>query len=158
MYLIEGYGTMTDFVFLSRTGRMEAKGCAQSMVWKDARRRFYWAVRARLAQSTALDTLEAASPESTHEYRIKLLHSLASLGDAAGDEAIATALERLDLTDAVSRLKGDHLTTQLTELARHDRKSMVNGLVRFVEGLSDEEKIALRTALQTGPHPPSYAS
>jgi acetyl-CoA carboxylase/biotin carboxylase 1 len=140
---------------------MEAKGCAKSMLWKDARRRFYWTVRARLAKSRALDVIEAASPESSLDYRIQLLHTLASIDDATDNEAAAVALEGLDLTDTVSRLKGDHLATQLSEMAQHDRKSTVDGLVRFVEGLSDEEKLTLRLALQTGPRqsePPSYAS
>jgi acetyl-CoA carboxylase / biotin carboxylase 1 len=140
---------------------MEAKGCAQPMVWKNARRHFYWAVRARLAESAALQAIETASPETTLEYRKKLLHNLASYDDAADNQTVATALEALDLTDAVSRLKGDALTTQLVNLAREDRKSTINGLVRFVDGLTDEEKIALRNALQAGgrsSEPPSYAS
>jgi acetyl-CoA carboxylase/biotin carboxylase 1 len=129
---------------------MEAKGCAKPMVWKTARRHFYWAVRARLAKSTALNAIEAASPDSSLEYREQVLEKLVSLDESADNRTQATALEALDLTDAIARLKSDHIASHLAELSSHDRKATMNGLVNFVDGLSDEEKITLRNALQTG--------
>ena len=58
---------------------MEAKGCAKSCVWKDARRHFYWSLRARLARSRILAQFAEAYPESTSEYRSQVLTQLAPL-------------------------------------------------------------------------------
>jgi acetyl-CoA carboxylase/biotin carboxylase 1 len=63
-----------------RTGRLEAKGCAKPMVWPQARRHFYWAVRARVARSRALCSLAEADPNASYEYRSRLLDTLTSKG------------------------------------------------------------------------------
>ncbi|KAI0796098.1 acetyl CoA carboxylase [Abortiporus biennis] len=143
-----------------RTGRMEAKGCAKSMVWKDARRRFYWAVRAKVARSTALAQLAEASPESTAEYRERLLDTLTSIDEATERRVAAEAYESLDLRPTLSQLKADHLMRRMLTLAHEDRKATLAGLVRLVDNLAEEEKSALLTALQNSsrsPGPPSYA-
>ena len=58
---------------------MEAKGCAKPAQWKTARRFYYWAVRARLARSAALQALSEASPGATYEYRTRLLNNLTGI-------------------------------------------------------------------------------
>ncbi|TBU46750.1 acetyl CoA carboxylase [Dichomitus squalens] len=144
-----------------RTGRMEAKGCAKSMTWKDARRRFYWAVRAKVARSAALEQLAEASPESTYDYREHLLESLAGIENESDPRKIAEALEKLDLLNTLTRLKADHLARRMLELANEDKKATVDGLIRLIDNLGDEEKLALIQALQNSnrsPGPPSYAS
>jgi acetyl-CoA carboxylase/biotin carboxylase 1 len=128
---------------------MEAKGCAKPMVWKNARRHFYWALRARLAKSAALDAIEEASPDSTLEYREELVDKLASIDARADDQTAAAALEALDLTGPLSRLRGDHISSQLVDLFQSDRKGAIGGLVNFIDTLSEEDKMAIRTALQT---------
>ena len=128
---------------------MEAKGCAKPMVWKDARRRFYWSVRAKVARSAAMAQLAEASPESTYEYRTNLLESIAGIEDVTDPREIAEALEKLDLTNTVTQLKADHLARQMLELANEDKKATVDGLVRLIDSLGDEEKLALIAALQS---------
>ena len=156
---------------------MEAKGCAKPMVWKDARRHFYWAVRAKVARSAALAQLAEASPDSTYDYRLRLLDSIAGIEDVTDPRVIAEALEKLDLTNTLAQLKADHLARRMLELANEDKKATVDGLVRLIDGLADEDKLALVSALQSstrsGTHhlipsssvierssagPPSYAS
>lgn len=132
----------------SRTGRMEAKGCAKSMVWKDARRRFYWAVRAKVARSSAMAQLAEASPDSSFEYRTRLLEDLAEIESTSEPRETAQALEDLDLTNTLAQLKADHLTHQMLALAQEDRKATVDGLVRLIDHLADDEKLALISALQ----------
>ena len=79
--------------FYSRTGRMEAKGCARPATWKNARRQFYWATRARLAQTLAIAQIGDASPEMSTQQRKELLYSLAQLEDkASNDRAVAEAV------------------------------------------------------------------
>ncbi|TFY67580.1 hypothetical protein EVJ58_g1545 [Rhodofomes roseus] len=144
-----------------RTGRMEAKGCASPMVWRDARRRFYWSVRAKVAWSTLMAQLAEASPESTEEYRSTLLMRLASLEDFSDRRVMAEALEALDLTATLAQLKADHLMRRMLALAHDDRKATIDGLVRLVDNLADDEKATLIAALQNAgrsPGPPSYSN
>lgn len=127
---------------------MEAKGCAKPMSWKDARRRFYWAVRAKVARSAAMAKLADASPESTYEYRTHLLESIAGIEDVVEPRAVAEALEKLDLSNTLAQLKADHLARRMLALANEDKKATVDGLARLIENLGDEDKVALIAALQ----------
>lgn len=138
----------------SRTGRMEAKGCAKPAVWKDARRHFYWAFRARIARSAALADLAEASPDATPEYHANLLSSLISIEPSAGDRAIVEAFEELDLTQTVVQLKADHLMRRLIELTKEDRKVTMDGLTRLADNLSDEERASLISVLQNSSRSP----
>ena len=132
---------------------MEAKGCAKPAVWKDARRHFYWAVRARVARSTALAELAEASPGTTFKYRLRLLTTLAFIEPTTDIRAVAEKLEQLDLSQTVTQLKTDYLTRRLIESTLEDRKAMMGGLVRLVDHLSEEDRAALITVLQNAPHP-----
>lgn len=144
-----------------RVGRMEAKGCASPMVWKDARRRFYWSVRAKVAWSSAMAQLAEASPDSSIEYRTQLLQRLIGLEDVTDRRTTAEALETLDLTATVAQLRADHLMRRVLTLAHEDRKATLDGLVRLVDNLADDEKATLISALQNSgrsPGPPSYSN
>ncbi|KAH7926428.1 hypothetical protein BV22DRAFT_1087097 [Leucogyrophana mollusca] len=144
-----------------RTGRMEAKGCAKPAVWKNARRHFYWALRARIARSNALAEIAENSPDSSPEYHSKILSSLVNVADASDNRAIAQALEQLDLTATLARLRTDHLVHRFSEVASQDRKASMEGLFRLVNNLSDDERMALQVALQNSnrsPGPPSYSN
>jgi hypothetical protein len=133
---------------------MEAKGCAKPAVWKDARRKFYWAVRARVARSAALADLTEASPSSTSEYRSRLLDSLASIDATMEDRQVAETLEKLDLSQTVSQLKGDYLIRRMIELTKEDRKAALSGLTRLADNLSDEERNSLISVLQNATRSP----
>jgi len=144
-----------------RTGRMEAKGCAKPAVWKDARRRFYWAVRARVARSSALAMLAEASPGTTLEYRSRLLNSIASIDPTTDPRIVAEKLEQLDLTKTVAQLKIDYLMRSLLDVAHLDRKTAMDGLLRLVDNLSEDERSGLKVALQHPSQsrgPPSYSN
>lgn len=127
---------------------MEAKGCAKAAVWKEARRFFYWALRARLARSEALTQLVDSNPEATPELLEKLLDSLVSTVDRTDNRALANALEELDLTSTLVRLRTDYLLHRFLEVAQQDRKASIDGLVRVVDSLSYDERQVLQSALQ----------
>lgn len=129
---------------------MEAKGCAKPTVWKNARRHFYWALRARVAQLSALKELEDASPDSTPEQRLNILNSLASLDSSASHRQIAETLEKVDVSQSAAQLKADHLLRQLIELTNEDRKTALESFSRLADTLSDEEKSALVSVLKSG--------
>jgi len=116
-------------VSYSRTGRMEAKGCAKPIVWKESRRYFYWATRARLAYSNTLAQLAAASPSKSREYHEQFLYELTGV-NGQSDHRIAV-------------LKRENVVQQLLG----DRKSLIDGLVRLVDHLSEDEKDTVLAAL-----------
>ena len=124
------------------------------MEWKDARRRFYWAVRSKVAWSAAMAKLAEASPDSTVEYRTRLLQTLAEVDDSTDRREAAEKLEALDLTATVAQLKADHLMRRMLALAHVDRKATINGLIRLVDNLADDEKASLVNALQNSTRSP----
>ncbi|EJD07272.1 acetyl CoA carboxylase [Fomitiporia mediterranea MF3/22] len=129
-------------------GRMEAKGCATRCVWKDARRRFYWSLRARLARSRLLAQFAEANPESSPEYRAQVLTQLAP-PDATDMRQTAETLERLDITPTLSSFRSARVVEALRRAVRLDRKATFNGLTELMRELSDEDKSALLSALQS---------
>lgn len=142
------YQRLTLLPLLSRTGRMEAKGCAKPVVWKNSRRHFYWAVRARIAKSSALAHLAEAAPNTSFDHRSRLLYSLAEIEPAADHRQTAEVLEKLDISKTCSQLKADHLLRQLIQLTKDDRKTALDSFTRFAETFPNEEKAALLTALK----------
>ncbi|KAG2157567.1 acetyl-CoA carboxylase [Suillus clintonianus] len=144
-----------------RSGRMEAKGCAKPAVWKDARRYFYWALRARIARSDLLEQIEDGNPEMESEERAVLLDSLIPASDLSDNRTLAEVLEQLDISPALSKLKADHLLSHFAEVAEEDRKASLDGLARIIDSLSDDEKMSLQSAIQNSVRfagPPSYSN
>lgn len=123
---------------------MEAKGCAKPVVWKESRRYFYWATRARLARSNALAQLAAASPTQPREYREQLLSELSGVNEESDHRIATERLENLDLSSVIAQLKGENVVHQLLG----DRKSLIDGFVRLAEYLSEDEKATVLTALR----------
>jgi acetyl-CoA carboxylase/biotin carboxylase 1 len=127
---------------------MEAKGCAKPVQWKNARRHFFWAVRAQLSLSTAISRLTAISPRlSTEEAKRRIFDQLPQVSHT-DDRAVAEALESLDLSDMIAQVTSAHVTGQIMSLVQSNRKAGLAGLVGVVNALTDEEKAALAVALQ----------
>ncbi|KAG8780270.1 acetyl-coenzyme-A carboxylase [Ceratobasidium sp. 428] len=143
-----------------RAGRMAAKGCAKPAVWKDARRKFYWAVRARLARNKALADIADASPDSLPAYRTRLLDSLIPIDvDQTDNRKLAESLEAIDLTATLNSVRSAEVAHKIVELAQSHRKATLEGLLRVIDTLSDEEKAAVAGALHASSSggPPSYS-
>ncbi|KAG8859982.1 acetyl-coenzyme-A carboxylase [Serendipita sp. 411] len=138
-----------------RTGRMEAKGCAKPVQWKNARRHFHWAVRAQLAISAAVAKLLAASPQMTTEEAKQRVFAQIPQVSQQDDRAVTEAVEGLDLSDVIAQVTSSHLTQQLMALVHSHRKVGFAGLVGVVNALTDEEKAAFAVALQTATPPGS---
>ena len=118
------------------------------MVWKNARRHFYWALRARLARSTALAQMQSASPESTLDYRSRLLTSLLVDFESSDNRDIAAAIEGLDLEPTLDQLRKDNITKGMLAVVQTDRKAALEGILRLADVLSDDERATLITNLQ----------
>lgn len=149
--------TTTD-LSVSRVGRMEAKGCAKPAVWKEARRHFYWAVRGRVAKSAALAQIAEATPDSNLDYRTRFLNNLAGIDSETDYRQMAEAIEKLDLGQALSQLKADHILRQLIQLTKDDRKVAVDGFMRLADNFTNEERAALINVLKNGPRSPGECS
>jgi len=140
---------------------MEAKGCAIPIRWKNARRHFYWALRAQIATLAAASKLTAVSPKLTFEEAKRRVFDEVPQVSRTDDRSIAEALEVLDLSDVVARLMSAHVIDQLTSLVQSNRKAGMAGLVGVVNALTEEEKTALAAALQASgvwPHVFGYWS
>jgi acetyl-CoA carboxylase / biotin carboxylase 1 len=123
---------------------MEAKGCAKPTVWKEARRYFYWATCARLARSNALAQLAAACPSKSRQFHEQLLNELSGVTEKSEHRAVVQALENLDLSSAVAKLKCEHLFQQLLG----DRANLVDGFVRLADSLTQDERATVLAALK----------
>ena len=144
-----GTGTLeTDVDWSSRVGRMEAKGCAKAAEWKEARRYFYWALRARVACSSTLAKIASVIPSSAIAERQKVLDSLLGDVDRASHRAVAETLEGVDLTPTLAQLKAEEVSRQMLELVLSDRKAALEGFARSIESLSAEEKGRLLKLVQ----------
>lgn len=132
-----------------RTGRMEAKGCAKRMEWTNARRYFYWALRGRVARSSALAKLAEADPSLTYDQRREILEGSLSLCSGASPQAVAEAYEAVDLKQTISKLKGEHLLSKLLALAEEDKQVAVDGLTKLISGLGEDIKSSLMSALRS---------
>jgi acetyl-CoA carboxylase / biotin carboxylase 1 len=139
---------MFFFFFHSRAGRMEAKGCAKPMTWKNSRRHFYWALRARLARSAALAQIQSASPDSTPDYRSRLLNSLLTNVESTENQDIAVAIEGLNLAATLDQLQKDSIAKGMLAVAQKDRKAALEGILRLADVFSDDEKATLIANLQ----------
>ena len=126
---------------------MQAKGCAHPCKWSEARRYFYWALRARLATTSALAQIASAYPESTPEYRKDVLRAIAPL-DEPDNRVVAEALETLDLSPTLTQLRAAHVVHELREVSRADRQAVVRGVMKLVDEMTEEEKASLVAAMQ----------
>jgi acetyl-CoA carboxylase / biotin carboxylase 1 len=133
---------------------MEAKGCAKPVVWKESRRYFYWATRARLARSNALAQLATAGPSQSREYREQLLYELSGVNGESDHRTASERLENLDLSSVITLLKGENVVHQLLG----DRKSLIDGFVRLVDYLSEDEKATMLAALKNSNASPGLSN
>jgi acetyl-CoA carboxylase/biotin carboxylase 1 len=127
---------------------MEAKGCAKPVQWKNARRHFYWALRAQLGISAAVAKLTAVNPDiSLVEAKRRIFDQIPHVTHK-DDRAVAEALDGIDLSDIIAQLTSARVTGQLISLVQSHRKAGLAGLVGVVNALTEEERAALAVALQ----------
>jgi acetyl-CoA carboxylase/biotin carboxylase 1 len=75
---------------------------------------------------------------------------LAGIEPRADNRRTAEALEKLDISQSLSKLKADRLLRQLIQLTKDDRKAALDSFTRLAENFSNEEKAALLTVLKPG--------
>jgi len=119
------------------------------MEWTNARRYFYWAVRGRVARSSSLGKLAEADPSLTPDQQRQILEDSLSLDPGASPQALAKAYEAVDLKQAISKLKSEHLLGKLLALAEEDKQATVDGLTKLISSLGEDTKSALLSSLRS---------
>lgn len=95
-----------------------------------------------------MQRIQDAAPESSPDYRARLLESLVPDIDWTNDQQTALALENLKLEPTLEQLEKDAIATKLLSLVQKDRKAVIEGVLRLADGLTDDEKAALIANLQ----------
>ncbi|KAI0306019.1 acetyl-CoA carboxylase [Multifurca ochricompacta] len=128
-----------------RTGRMEAKGWLNPLCGKR-----------HVAISTGQHAL-ASHARMLLRSLPPLVPVIPRIPEKSDHRATAQVLETLELSSAVSQLRGEHLVQQLLG----DRKALIDGFVQLVDGLTEEEKATVLAVLKNpnaSPGPPSYST
>jgi acetyl-CoA carboxylase/biotin carboxylase 1 len=127
-----------------RAGRMEAKGCAKTEDWPEARRHFYWRLRRRLNESHMINKLGKAQPNMSYAERTEVLSGLID-ADSSSDQAVAQWIEtHADIvTQYAAELKSQYVADKIVEYAESDREGTLAGFARIMESLSASDRAAL---------------
>lgn len=138
-------------VSCSRTGRMEAKGCAKPAVWKEARRFFYWALRSKVVKAQHTKAIQEASPSLDKDAAKDLLFSLLPPTiNVKDNRAMTEALEALNLQATLKELREADIARQVASFLRSpNRKAALNGLLSAAQSLTNDERALLRSALSS---------
>ncbi|KAG5368607.1 Acetyl-CoA carboxylase [Yarrowia sp. E02] len=134
-----------------RAGRMEAKGVIrEALVWKDARRFFFWRIRRRLVEEYLITKINSILPSCT---RLECLARIKSWKpatlDQGSDRAVAEWFD--DNSDAVSsrlnELKKDASAQSFASQLRKDRQGTLQGMKQALASLSEAERAELLKGL-----------
>jgi acetyl-CoA carboxylase / biotin carboxylase 1 len=124
-----------------RAGRMEAKGTIRMpVVWKNARRFFYWRLRRKLSEEVLLKKLGtsvaagvANTPMAQKEYNLAMLRSWTGLLDAEfdkDDQQVASFYEthRKDIYQKIEAKKGEGVTKEIVDLLLANKEASLKGV------------------------------
>lgn len=137
-----------------RVGRMEAKGTIRkALVWREARRFFFWRIRRRLNEEYLIKRISEALPLSTRLEQVARLKSwyLPKVTDDENDQSIASWLEdnHKELAQNISQLRKDGVNLFYQSLTRtNTREQVVSSLAEVIKKLSASDREALLKQVQ----------
>jgi len=143
-----------------RVGRMHAKGCAEPVVWTEARRFFYWRLRAKLLLSALVDKLLEADPNLTEEECQQVLQSALPNVNFGDTRQTVEGLEHFDSTNMVNKVKEMTVARRIRELASTSPSGALTGVLSLLHNLSPTERQRVLAELQApsdNTSPPSYS-
>ena len=130
-----------------RAGRMKAKNTIRSsLVWKNARRFFYWRLRRRVNEEHLLKRMASASANKDHVSRASSLNKLKAWSNVSdfenNDRAVATWYEenKTTITTKLSGLKSEGVAFDIAALLSANKESGMQGLKRYLEQLPVSER------------------
>lgn len=130
-----------------RAGRMKAKDVIrQSLVWREARRFFYWRVRRRVNEEYILKRMSAAAPKnplSSRSRNIEVLGAWTGIPEFRKDDrAVAMWYEenRKIVHEKVENLKTDGVAFDVASLLRSNGKGGLKGVQQVLSMLPVAER------------------
>lgn len=128
-----------------RAGRMQAKGTIrQPLVWKNARRFFYWRLRRRLNEEALIKKMANTSKDSmTRENSLQSLRAWTGIQDfEQNDRAVATWYEenRKNVQAKMDGLKSEGAAYDIANLLSVNREGSMKGLKQFLETMPIQER------------------
>ena len=129
-----------------RAGRMQAKNTIRHpLLWKNARRFFYWRLRRRLNEESLVKKMANASPKDSMSRATSLrnLQAWSGIQDFQhDDQAVATWYEenRKSVQGKIDGLKAEAVAFDVTNLLNTNREGGMRGLKQFLETMPVEER------------------
>ena len=129
-----------------RAGRMQAKNTIRHpLLWKNARRFFYWRLRRRLNEESLVKKMANASTKDTMSRATSLrsLQAWSGIQDFQhDDQAVATWYEenRKSVQGKIDGLKAEGVAFDVTNLLNTNREGGMKGLKQFLETMPVEER------------------
>lgn len=129
-----------------RAGRMEAKNTIRHpLVWKNARRFFYWRLRRRLNEESLIRKMANinAKESMTRENSLRNLRAWTGIQDfERNDRAVATWYEenRKSVQAKMDGLKSESAAFDIANLLSANREGSMKGLKQFLETMPVQER------------------
>jgi len=130
-----------------RAGRMKAKGVIrQSLVWREARRFFYWRVRRRVNEEYILKRMSSASTNNPLASRTRNLEILAAwtgiptFAESDRDVAMWYEENRKVVHEKVEALKLEGVAFDIASLLRANGRGALKGVQQVLSMLPVEER------------------
>ena len=127
-----------------RVGRMSAKGCASPCEWIESRRYFYQRLRRRLDEEAIINRLGKANPLMDRQSRLSILYNIYSQKNVefSDDAKIASFIEkeREVIDEIVQLVQSRYIESQISQFSTVNKQGTLEGIAKFMETLSAEER------------------
>jgi len=129
-----------------RAGRMKAKNTIRHpLVWKNARRFFYWRLRRRLNEESLIKKMANTSTKDSksRDDSLRRLKAWTGIQDFEHDDrAVATWYEenRKSVTAKLDGLKSEGVAFDIAALLSANREGGMNGLKQFLDTMPVQER------------------
>ena len=129
-----------------RAGRMQAKNTIRRpLLWKNARRFFYWRLRRRLNEESLIKKMASASAKDpmVRDTGLRNLRAWTGIQDFEQDDrAVATWYEenRKNVQTKIDGLKSEGVAFDIANLLNANRDGGMKGLKQFLETMPVEER------------------
>ena len=131
-----------------RAGRMKAKGTIRhSLLWKNARRFFYWRLRRRLNEESLIKKMGSASTNEpmSRSTSLQKLQAWTGVQDFEhNDREVATWYEenKQSVQTRLDGLKSQGVAFDITSLLNANKEGGMKGLKQYLEAMPVEEREA----------------
>jgi acetyl-CoA carboxylase/biotin carboxylase 1 len=129
-------------------GRMKAKGCINEVLqWRGARTFFYFRVKRRLLEEYLKREIFKANPEVAEKRAAEMIQEWAK---ADGDKEFIAWIEKEEeeIKKKLKEVKESFVKDQAVKMAQEAPDAAVEGLVQVLNGLPEQQRLALLQKLK----------